>query len=158
MFFWPHLKSSFKTPDHLVCTSSFSRNESICFFISYTTAGVSPASIKIFFSRPWSLRSHTFSEVLRDIIGNYWLLCSKNDESKYHVSLIFHLAYLFSMDKRSNPSAPASSAPEIKSKDGDCQSLFIFFPHKPNHCDSHDAELKIPNGSLLQSEATTSSL
>lgn len=32
------------------------------------------------------------------------------------------------------------------------------FLHKPKHCDSHDAELKIPNGSLLQSEATTSSL
>lgn len=32
------------------------------------------------------------------------------------------------------------------------------FLHKPKHCDSHYAELKIPNGSLLQSEATTSSL
>lgn len=58
------------------------------------------------------------------------------------------------MDERSNPSAPASSAPEITKKEGDCQQ----FLNKSTQCDSHSAKLKIPNGSLLQSAATTSSL
>lgn len=58
------MTGSFKAYEYFVRTSSFSRNESTCFFISYTTAGVSPAWIKIFFSRPCSLQR---SQVITNI-------------------------------------------------------------------------------------------
>lgn len=111
-------------------TSSFSLNESTCFFISYTTAGVSPASMRIFFSRPCSLGSvkqpfMNFSGVrvmAQILVFNAWYETLKSTlmvayiRDLYACSLLCYPAcptYLFSMDDRSNPSAPASSAPEM---------------------------------------------
>lgn len=166
MFFWPNFRSSFRTPDHFVRTSSFSRNESICFFISCTTAGVSPASIKIFFSRPCSL-SHTISEVLRNIktfVFTFRLRCTQCKIIGFLVKRIMNPNIMFLLFPTSPTFSPWTrgqirvhrQVPHLRSK-VKMETVNVFL-HKPKHCDSHYAELKIPNGSLLQSEATTSSL